>query len=205
MKSLDDSLALGLAGIVPSWACASRSSASSRASGPYKLGQRRCPVCGRAGDFYDMANCGAPRLWRAMDLARSACYLDYGALQGALPGARRAHRGRPLGAATGRASRATSRTRWRGWRSAAPPRRSPSSPASSGTAWAACAGASTPSWRPRAAPRGSTACAASASTRRRTRKGQQNVTVGVDDDRGCLRIWLPMPPGGTRSTCPSTS
>ena len=37
---------------------------------PYKREQRRCPVCGRACDFYDMANRGAPRLWRAMDLAR---------------------------------------------------------------------------------------------------------------------------------------
>ena len=36
---------------------------------PYKREQRRCPVCGRACDFYDMANRGAPRLWRAMDLA----------------------------------------------------------------------------------------------------------------------------------------
>ena len=44
---------------------------------PYKREQRRCPVCGRACDFYDMANRGAPRLWRAMDLARSACYLEY--------------------------------------------------------------------------------------------------------------------------------
>ena len=31
---------------------------------PYKREQRRCPVCGRACDFYDMANRGAPRLWR---------------------------------------------------------------------------------------------------------------------------------------------
>ena len=44
---------------------------------PHKREQRRCPVCGRACDFYDMANRGAPRLWRAMDLARSACYLEY--------------------------------------------------------------------------------------------------------------------------------
>ena len=44
---------------------------------PYKREQRRCPVCGRACDFYGMANRGAPRLWRAMDLARSACYLEY--------------------------------------------------------------------------------------------------------------------------------
>lgn len=44
---------------------------------PYKREQRRCPVCGRACDFYDMASRGAPRLWRAMDLARSACYLEY--------------------------------------------------------------------------------------------------------------------------------
>ena len=35
------------------------------------------PYNGRACDFYDMANRGAPRLWRAMDLARSACYLEY--------------------------------------------------------------------------------------------------------------------------------
>ena len=44
---------------------------------PHKREQRRCPVCGRACGFYDMANRGAPRLWRAMDLARSACYLEY--------------------------------------------------------------------------------------------------------------------------------
>ena len=44
---------------------------------PYKREQRRCPVCGRACGFYDMASRGAPRLWRAMDLARSACYLEY--------------------------------------------------------------------------------------------------------------------------------
>ena len=28
---------------------------------PYKREQRRCPVCVRACDFYDMANRGAPR------------------------------------------------------------------------------------------------------------------------------------------------
>ena len=44
---------------------------------PYKREQRRCPVCGRACGFYDMASRGAPRLWGAMDLARSACYLEY--------------------------------------------------------------------------------------------------------------------------------
>ena len=44
---------------------------------PHKKAQRRCPVCGRACEFYDMANRGAPRLWRAMDLARSPCWLEY--------------------------------------------------------------------------------------------------------------------------------
>lgn len=44
---------------------------------PYKRAQRRCPHCGRACEFYDMANRGVPRLWRAMDLARSTCYLEY--------------------------------------------------------------------------------------------------------------------------------
>jgi transposase len=42
---------------------------------PHKRKQRRCPLCGRTGQFYDAK--GKPRLWRAMDLARSACYLEY--------------------------------------------------------------------------------------------------------------------------------
>lgn len=48
-----------------------------RRSRPAPQAQRRCPVCGRACEFYDMANRGAPRLWRAMDLARSPCWLEY--------------------------------------------------------------------------------------------------------------------------------
>ena len=84
---------------------------------PYKREQRRCPVCGRACDFYDMANRGAPRLWRAMDLARSACYLEYAPCRVRCRSTACAPRPSP-GRGTGRASRATSRTGWRGWRSA---------------------------------------------------------------------------------------
>ena len=129
------------------------------------------PVCGRACDFYDMANRGAPGLWRAMDLARSACYLEYapcrvrcqehGVRTEAVPWARH-------GARLPRASFED----WVAWLAVrctacgglrARPRRV----AQRGRR---AAGASTPSWRPRAAPQGSTACAASASTRRRTRR-----------------------------------
>lgn len=35
----------------------------------------RCPVCGRACECYDRSP--RPRLWRAMDLARSTCFLEY--------------------------------------------------------------------------------------------------------------------------------
>ena len=42
---------------------------------PHKRYGLRCPVCGRKCDRYDTS--GAPRLWRAMDLARSKCYLRY--------------------------------------------------------------------------------------------------------------------------------
>ena len=38
---------------------------------PRKRCQRRCPHCGRSCDFYDMANRGVPRRWRAMDVAQS--------------------------------------------------------------------------------------------------------------------------------------
>lgn len=44
---------------------------------PHKKARRRCPVCGRACEFCDMANRGAPRPWRAMGLARSPCWLVY--------------------------------------------------------------------------------------------------------------------------------
>ena len=42
---------------------------------PHKSHGLRCPVCGRKCDHYDTSD--APRLWRAMDLARSRCYLRY--------------------------------------------------------------------------------------------------------------------------------
>ena len=59
---------------------------------------------------------GAPRLWRAMDLARSACYLEYAPCRVRCPGARACAPRPSPGRGTGRASRATSRTGWRGWR-----------------------------------------------------------------------------------------
>ena len=68
---------------------------------PYKREQRRCPVCGRACDFYDMANRGAPRLWRAMDLARSACYLEYAPCRVRCPEHGVRTEAVPLGAARG--------------------------------------------------------------------------------------------------------
>lgn len=170
---------------------------------PYKREQRRCPVCGRACDFYDMANRGAPRLWRAMDLARSACYLEYAPCRVRCP----EHGVRTEAVPWARHGARFTRDfeDWVAWLAvAAPPRRSPSSPASSGTAWAACAGASTPSWRPRAAPRGSTACAASASTRRRTRRATStsrwSSTTTAAASSGRTRA-----PARTCSTCSSTS
>ena len=42
---------------------------------PHKRRQRRCPVCGRKGDYYDMGP--APRRWRASDIARLICHLEY--------------------------------------------------------------------------------------------------------------------------------
>lgn len=44
---------------------------------PHRRLQRRCPHCGRGCEFYDMANRGVPRRWRAMDVARSRCFLEY--------------------------------------------------------------------------------------------------------------------------------
>lgn len=35
----------------------------------------RCPFCGRACECYDRSP--GPQLWRAMDLARSTCFLEY--------------------------------------------------------------------------------------------------------------------------------
>ena len=86
-----------------------------------------------------------------------------------LPGARRAHRGRPWA----RHGARHARLRGLGGVAGGPLHRLGGLPELARVEWhsvAACAGASTPSWRPRAAPRGSTACAASASTRRRTRR-----------------------------------
>ena len=67
---------------------------------PYKREQRRCPVCGRACDFYDMAN-RVPQAVEGDGPGALGLLPGVRALQGALPGARRAHRGRPLGAARG--------------------------------------------------------------------------------------------------------
>jgi transposase len=41
---------------------------------PHKRERRRCPVCGRRCDCHDHE---PTRRWRAMDLARSRCYLEY--------------------------------------------------------------------------------------------------------------------------------
>lgn len=42
---------------------------------PWAREARRCPVCGRRCPVHDAAR--SPRLWRAMDLARSRCHLEY--------------------------------------------------------------------------------------------------------------------------------
>lgn len=42
---------------------------------PWRGHGLRCPVCGRRCGHYDTG--GSPRLWRAMDLARSMCFLEY--------------------------------------------------------------------------------------------------------------------------------
>ena len=42
---------------------------------PWRRFGLRCPVCGRACECYDRSP--RPRLWRAMDLARSTCFLEY--------------------------------------------------------------------------------------------------------------------------------
>ncbi|MDR1422901.1 MAG: ISL3 family transposase [Coriobacteriales bacterium] len=42
---------------------------------PHKRRQRLCPICGHRCEFYDAK--AQPRRWRAMDLARSMCYLEY--------------------------------------------------------------------------------------------------------------------------------
>lgn len=44
---------------------------------PYKSQQLRCPICGKKCEYYDSANNGVPRRWRAQDLARSKCFLEY--------------------------------------------------------------------------------------------------------------------------------
>jgi len=41
---------------------------------PWRREQRRCPVCGRRCECYDAQ---PARRWRAMDLARAACFLEY--------------------------------------------------------------------------------------------------------------------------------
>ena len=96
---------------------------------------RPLPRCGRACDFYDMANRGAPRLWRAMDGALGL--LPGGrALQGRCPDIGRAHRAFPWARHGARYAR-LSRTGWRGSHSAAPCSAVSELGASSGTAWAA--------------------------------------------------------------------
>lgn len=42
---------------------------------PHKRRQRLCPICGCKCEFYDAQ--ADPRRWRAQDLARSMCYLEY--------------------------------------------------------------------------------------------------------------------------------
>lgn len=42
---------------------------------PWRRHGLRCPVCGRSCECYDAPR--GPRLWRAMDLARSMCFLEY--------------------------------------------------------------------------------------------------------------------------------
>lgn len=42
---------------------------------PWKRHGLRCPVCGRKCECYDRSP--GPRSWRAMDLARSMCFLEY--------------------------------------------------------------------------------------------------------------------------------
>lgn len=42
---------------------------------PWSRYCRRCPICGCRCDVYDRK--AAPRRWRAMDLARSKCFLEY--------------------------------------------------------------------------------------------------------------------------------
>ena len=42
---------------------------------PWKRHSLRCPACGRRLECYDASP--QPRLWRAMDLARSMCFLEY--------------------------------------------------------------------------------------------------------------------------------
>ena len=163
---------------------------------PYKREQRRCPVCGRACDFYDMANRGAPRLWRAMDLARSACYLEYAPCRVRCP----EHGVRTEAVPWARHGARFTRdfeTGWRGWRSAAPPRRSPSSPASSGDS---AGGVCRRVYAELEAARG----ASRFDGVRRIgidetsyKKGHKYVTVVVDHDRGCL-IWAHE---GTGRTC----
>ena len=154
---------------------------------PYKREQRRCPVCGRACDFYDMANRGAPRLWRAMDLARSACYLEYAPCRVRCP----EHGVRTEAVPWARHGARFTRDfeDWVAWLAVRCTASAVSgSPASSGTAWAACAGASTPRLE---AARG----ASRFDGVRRIgidetsyKKGHKYVTVVVDHDRGCL-IW----------------
>ena len=170
---------------------------------PYKREQRRCPVCGRACDFYDMANRGAPRLWRAMDLARSACYLEYAPCRVRCP----EHGVRTEAVPWARHGARFTRDfeDWVAWLAV----RCTASAVSelARVEWhsvGGCAGASTPSWRPRAAPRGSTACAASASTRRRTRRAtstsrwSSTTTAAASSERTRA-------PARTCSTCSSTS
>lgn len=42
---------------------------------PFKRRQRRCPICGRGCAYYDSQP--DTRTWRALDLARSMCFLEY--------------------------------------------------------------------------------------------------------------------------------
>ena len=50
---------------------------------PHKRSGLRCPVCGRRCACCDASP--EPRRWRAMDLARSMCFLEYSVLAEAVP------------------------------------------------------------------------------------------------------------------------
>ena len=50
---------------------------------PWRKDGLRCPVCGKRCGCYDRSP--SPRSWRAMDLARSTCFLEYATRRVACP------------------------------------------------------------------------------------------------------------------------